>query len=413
MRVHVINTGTELLLGHVTNTHLNFLGDRLQGKGLRIAKQVSVPDGEPIREALLESAPQADILLVTGGLGPTSDDLTRDIVADLARIPLEHSEEVMSRIEERFRSRNLKMSDRIRRQAQVPQGATILWNDWGTAPGLYLLPAAGSGPLAGKHVFLLPGPPRELRPMVDAYFMPLLDIINPRPVAMTQRIFRIVGLGESAVEDKVGAYLEAIPGLELGYCARMGEVDLRLIGAADLVENAAVYVNEVLGTSIVTDTGETFEEVLVRLLTARGETLSTAESCTGGLLANRVTNVPGSSNVFLQGFVTYANSAKVRSLGVPEAMLMQHGAVSEPVAAAMAEGARAASGATYALATTGIAGPGGGTPEKPVGLVYVALAQEGFATLIERYVIPLDRETFKYAVSQRAFDLLRKRIVGI
>jgi nicotinamide-nucleotide amidase len=413
MRVHVINTGTELLLGHVTNTHLSFLGDRLQGRGLRIAKQVSVPDGDAIREALLESAPQADLILVTGGLGPTSDDLTRDIVAELAQAPLEYNDEIQARIEERFRTRNLKITDRIRRQAQVPQGATILWNDWGTAPGLYLHGAPGSGPLAGKHVVLLPGPPRELRPMVDTYFMPLLEVIHPLPVTMTQRIFRIVGLGESAVEDKVGAHLEAIADLELGYCARMGEVDLRLIGPQEVVNNAALYVNEVLDTNIVTDTGESFEEVLVRLLTARGETLASAESCTGGLLANRITNVPGSSAIFLQGFVTYANSAKINSLGVPEQLLLDHGAVSEPVAAAMAEGARAASGSTYALATTGIAGPGGGTPEKPVGLVYIALAQPGFATLVERYVIPLDRETFKYAVTQRAFDLLRKRVVGI
>lgn len=413
MIVHVINTGTELLLGHVTNTHLNFLGDRLQGHGLRIAKQVAVPDGEAIREALLESAPQADLILVTGGLGPTSDDLTRDIVAELAQAPLEHNEEIQSRIEERFRSRSLQITGRILRQAQVPLGATILWNDWGTAPGLYLHGPEGSGPLAGKHIVLLPGPPRELRPMVDKYFLPLLDIINPLPVVMTQRIFRIVGLGESAVEDKVGAYLEGIPNLELGYCARMGEVDLRLIGAPEVVDAAGIYVNEVLGTSIVTDTGETFEEVLVRLLMARGQTLATAESCTGGLLANRITNVPGSSAIFLQGFVTYANTAKVRSLGVPEELIAKHGAVSEPVAAAMAEGALSASGSTYALATTGIAGPGGGTEEKPVGLVYVALAQNGAPTLVERYIIPLDRETFKYAVSQRAFDLLRKRVVGI
>lgn len=410
MKVHVINTGTEILLGHVTNTHLGYLADRLRGCGLRVEKQVTVPDGDAIREALVDSAQVADLIFVTGGLGPTSDDITRDIVAALASTELVHNAEVMARIEERFRRRKLVVTSRIQRQAQVPVGAEILWNENGTAPGLYIHPKPGSGPLAGKHIILLPGPPRELKPMFEQQVAPLLERIHPLPVIMTQRIFRIVGLGESAVEDLVGTELEGTPNLELGYCARMGEVDLRLIGAAETVDQASIFVREKLG--IVTDTGETFEQVLVRLLTARGESLVTAESCTGGLLANRITNVPGSSAVFYGGFVTYANEAKVRALGVPEALLAEHGAVSREVAVAMAEGARECAGTTYALATTGIAGPGGGTEGKPVGTIYIALAQAGeYPPQVQHYELPMDRETFKYATSQRAFDLLRKRLV--
>ena len=223
------------------------------------------------------------------------------------------------------------------------------------------------------------------------------------------RNYRTAGLGESAVEELVGAPLLAL-GLEVGYCARPGEVDLRLIGSAEALARAEKIVAAQLGAQLVSRDQSSLEKVIVDRLSARGETLATAESCTGGLLAHRVTNVPGASAVFLEGFVTYANEAKTRALGVDAALLRAHGAVSREVAAAMAEGARTAAGVDHALATTGIAGPGGGSDAKPVGTVFIALATKLGPTTVEQHRFPTDRETFKDLTAQTALDLLRRRL---
>ncbi len=404
MHVEVINTGTELLLGHVLNTHLRFLAEALFPLGLRIGRQVTVPDGLVIREALVEAAARAEILLVTGGLGPTTDDITRDVVADWLGLRLVHDEEIMRAIAERFARRGLALSARIGLQALRPPEATVLPNEHGTAPGLYLPPTARS-----PHLFLLPGPPRELHPMFTASVLPILQkVLPPRPeLAMLN--YRTAGLGESAVEELVGAPLLAL-GLEVGYCARPGEVDLRLIGSAEALARAEKIVAAQLGAQLVSRDQSSLEKVIVDRLSARGETLATAESCTGGLLAHRVTNVPGASAVFLEGFVTYANEAKTRALGVDAALLRAHGAVSREVAAAMAEGARTAAGVDHALATTGIAGPGGGSDAKPVGTVFIALATKLGPTTVEQHRFPTDRETFKDLTAQTALDLLRRRL---
>lgn len=413
MRVEILNTGTELMLGHVINKHLASLAEALFPIGLRVQRQVTVPDGEPIREAMLDAFPRCDVLLITGGLGPTTDDLTRDVTAELLGLQMEHDEEVMRRIVARFARRNLPMSDRVKLQALRPPQAVVLHNDHGTAPGLYVppLPLPGTPETQSPHIFLLPGPPRELLPMVAEKVVPILRSLAPHAVASEMRSFRVVSLGESQVEDKVGADLLAL-GLEVGYCARPGEVDLRLIGDSDALDRASVIVMERLGASIFTQDLRSLEQVLVEKLTQRGETLAFAESCTGGFLAHKVTNVPGASRVFLAGYVTYANEAKTSAVGVPAPMIAEHGAVSEPVARAMAEGARSASGSTYAVATTGIAGPDGGTPEKPVGTVFVALAQAGRETVVQRHKYPSSRETFKDLVSQSALDLLLRRLDG-
>ena len=404
MHVEVINTGTELLLGHVLNTHLRFLAEALFPLGLRIGRQVTVPDGLVIREALVEAAARAEILLVTGGLGPTTDDITRDVVADWLGLRLVHDEEIMRAIAERFARRGLALSARIGLQALRPPEATVLPNEHGTAPGLYLPPTARS-----PHLFLLPGPPRELHPMFTASVLPLLQkVLPPRP-ELAMRNYRTAGLGESAVEELVGAPLLAL-GLEVGYCARPGEVDLRLIGSAEALARAEKIVAAQLGAQLVSRDQSSLEKVIVDRLSARGETLATAESCTGGLLAHRVTNVPGASAVFLEGFVTYANEAKTRALGVDAALLRAHGAVSREVAAAMAEGARTAAGVDHALATTGIAGPGGGSDAKPVGTVFIALATKLGPTTVEQHRFPTDRETFKDLTAQTALDLLRRRL---
>ena len=406
MIVEVLNTGTELLLGHVVNTHLKFLAEAMFPLGLRVERQVTVPDGPAIRTALVETFGRADAVLITGGLGPTTDDITRDVVAELLGLTLEHDEEIMRAIAARFARREMKMSPRVRLQAQRPREAVVLANEFGTAPGLYLPAMPGGSP----HLFLLPGPPRELRPMFLEKVLPILQKIAPPP-SFAMRTYRIGGLGESLVEERVGDELLAL-GVELGYCARPGEVDVRTIGAPEVLDRAEAIIRERLGDCIVSQDDRSMEKVVVDLLTERGAKVATAESCTGGLLANLLTDVPGASAVFMEGFVTYANQAKVRALGVDAALIAAHGAVSREVAAAMAEGARQRAGVDFALATTGIAGPGGGTDAKPVGTVFIALAAKSGETQVHRYRFATDRETFKNLTAQTALDLLRRKLLA-
>jgi nicotinamide-nucleotide amidase len=407
VRVVVINTGTEILLGDVLNTHLTFIAREIFALRLRVERQVAVPDGNAIREALTENFSRADLIFVTGGLGPTTDDLTREITAGLLALELAPDAALQSLITQRLRRRGIRMTDRILRQANVPRGAEVLPNDNGTAPGLYLAENL-NGQLLSPHLFLLPGPPRELQPMFIQSVLPILRRIVREDEDFDCRTYHIVGMGESYVEEAVGLQLLAIPGLELGYCARMGEVDLRVIGPPAALGQADAIVQSKLAASIFSTSRESLETVLVRRLTEKKLTLAVAESCTGGFLAHRLTNVPGSSVVFLAGYVTYSNEAKISVLGVDPIAIAKHGAVSETVACAMAEGARVRSNSTFGLATTGIAGPGGGTQAKPVGTVYVALAGGG-ETLVRHLFFPSDRETFKQLASQTALILLRER----
>lgn len=428
MRVEVLNTGTELLLGSVVNTHLRLFAETLFPLGLRIQRQVTVPDGGAIAEALAESAGRTDIVLVTGGLGPTTDDITRETVAAWLGLELILDPAVLRMIEERFARRQLPMSPRNARQAQRPRDAVVLANPHGTAPGLYLPPmplprrtatgtsdASDNGPgqpvQSSPHLFLLPGPPRELQPMLQGAVVPILRRLAPPPGDVQMRVLRLAGVGESLVEERVGEALLAL-GLELGYCARPSEVDVRLIGSQEQVARGEAIVRAAWRGAVVSDDDRSLEEVVVNLLRQRGQTLATAESCTGGALAHRLTNVPGASQVFLAGFVTYANEAKVRDIGVDSSLLTSHGAVSAPVAGAMAEGARERANTDFALSTTGIAGPQGGTAEKPVGTVFIALAAKGAAPKIERHSFPRDRETFKAFVVQTALELLRQKLIA-
>ena len=408
MRIEVLNTGTELMLGNVVNTHLAAIAQALFPIGLRIERQTTVPDGEAIRDALRETFWRAEIVLVTGGLGPTTDDITRDITAELLGLALEHDEEIMRHIAERFARRNLRMTDRVKLQALRPHEAMVLHNANGTAPGLYF-PAMQEK--NSPHIFLLPGPPRELLPMVCEQVVPILAKLAPNNAAFEMRTFRVVGMGESAVEEMVGADLLAM-GIEVGYCARPGEVDVRLIGGSALLDRAEALVRERLGASIFTADARSLEQVVIETLTSRNMSIATAESCTGGFIANKLTNVAGASRVFLAGYVTYANEAKVATLGVNADLIEKHGAVSEPVARAMAEGAVRASGSSFALATTGIAGPDGGSVEKPVDTVFIALARRDANTVVQKHCFPTDRGTFKNLVSQAALDLLLRTLDG-
>jgi nicotinamide-nucleotide amidase len=354
---------------------------------------------------LQEASGRSDLLIVTGGLGPTTDDITREIAAELTGRKLHLHQETLDRIQERCRRRGFAFQERMARQAMVPEGARVLPNDNGTAPGLHI-PGRDGIP----DIFLLPGPPRELQPMATAHLIPFLREKTSGQDRHECRIYRVVGMGESLLEAKVGLELSTRSDLEVGYCARPNEVDFRLIGPKAVLDAVEPLVLEVVGDHLLPMEDDSMEESIVRMLTERHLTLATAESCTGGLLANRITDVPGASAVFLEGFVTYSNASKTALLGVPAKLISAHGAVSEQVVRAMAEGVLAKSGATHALATTGIAGPGGGSEEKPVGTVWLALSSKGEETVSWKQHLPLDRKAFKRAVTQSALDRLRRHL---
>jgi nicotinamide-nucleotide amidase len=405
MRVEIINTGTELLLGQVTNTHLGFLAQSLFGLGLRVERQVTVPDGPAITLAFRDAMARADLIVVTGGLGPTSDDITREAVAGAFGLKLIFHQEILDGIAAKFAERKIVMNDLQRSQAMVPEGGVVLDNAFGTAPGLIIDHGA-------VVAVLLPGPPGELRPMWQGGALPWLrKRFADRLPPVHEVMLRILGLGETRVQILLEDEVKALGPVEVGYCARPGEVDLRLIAPEEsLARKAASLARAKLGDAIYAEGTATMEGVVVHLARTAGKTVATAESCTGGLVASRITNVSRSSEMFRYGWVTYANEAKMTELGVSAELLEAHGAVSPEVARAMAEGALRGSGADLAVAVTGIAGPTGGTPEKPVGLVYFALAgADGRIEVVERN-LSTTRETFKYMASQIALDLLRRAL---
>lgn len=397
------------MLGQVVNTHLGYFSEKLLPLGLRIARQATVPDGETIREAILESFQRSDVVLVTGGLGPTSDDVTRDIVSELFNAPLEFQEKVWEKIQAYFMNRKIQVPEIARVQAKVPRGANYFVNQNGTAPGLHL-------EKNGKHVFCLPGPPRELQPMFEENIFPILkSLAKTKPIY--HEVFRVAGIGEAFVQEKIEASLRKLGEMEIGYCARPREVDLRIITSSqEILRKAEKLVRETFGQAIYATGSETMEEVVVKLATKLGKTLATAESCTGGMIANRITNVSGASAVLNRGWVTYSNQAKIDDLGVSPATLKKHGAVSAEVAQEMALGALEHSDAGIAVATTGIAGPTGGTPQKPVGLIFFGIAVNDKGDIrsdvFERNLVR-QREPFKLMASQIALDLIRLELLRI
>jgi nicotinamide-nucleotide amidase len=347
---------------------------------------------------------RSDLIIVTGGLGPTSDDLTRDAAAEAFGLELVFHQEILDGIAARFAQRKLVMNELQRSQALVPKGGVVLENNFGTAPGLILQ----------NHetvAILLPGPPRELRPMWENDALPWLRRHFHEKLAPLHEIsLRVLGVGESRVQLLVEEEIRALGPIEIGYCARPGEVDLRLISTDEtLVQSGADLARAKLGCAIYAAGNETMEHAVVRLLRAGGKTVATAESCTGGLVASRITDVPGSSAVFRSGWVTYADEAKTRELGVPAELIQKHGAVSAEVAAALADGALRESGADLAVAVTGIAGPEA-VEGKPVGLVYFGLAVRGGETRSEERTLGSSREGFKNMAAQIALDLVRRAL---
>ena len=416
MQTEIINTGSELMLGRVLNTHQQWLCRQLSDLGYGVTRQVAVSDeGSRIQTAVRESLVRADLIITTGGLGPTSDDRTRDLIAEMLGADLVCNEEILSCITHFFTSRQRRMPESTKIQAMIPRGAVVLMNAHGTAPGLIMQVPSGKFRAAATWLVMLPGPPRELRPMFTEQIVPWLRDTLPCESEFVCRTLKTTGLGESRVEELIAPHLKHLTdaGLELGYCARVGEVDLRFVargcGAAQNVAEAESISRRLMADFIYGADDDQLETVIVRLLTDRKQTLALAESCTGGFIANRITNVPGASAVLWGGAVSYANEAKTKWLGVNPATLATHGAVSEATAREMAEGARRIAGSDFAISVTGIAGPDGGTPEKPVGTVFIGMATPQSIT-VQKFQNRFDRETFKYVTSQQALEMLRREL---
>jgi nicotinamide-nucleotide amidase len=417
MNVELVNTGSELMLGRVLNTHQQWLCRRLADLGHVVTRQVAIADaGDEIQQAVREALSRADLVITTGGLGPTSDDITRELIAELLGKKLVADQTVLAHIEKFFAQRNRPRPAKTTVETFVPEGALVFLNATGTAPGLAikLEPNPFRADKQASWLVMLPGPPRELRPMFDDAVTPLLR----RELADTIfvcRTLRSTGVGESSVQDKVEQDLQPLVknGLEVGYCARPGAVDVRLTargaGAEKLVRAGEVSVQKNLGANIFGFDDDEIEQVVVRFLTQNQKTLALAESCTGGCVAQRLTNVPGASAVFLGGVVSYSNAAKEKFLGVQAKSLAAHGAVSEVAACEMAVGAREKFGADLAVAITGIAGPTGGTAEKPVGTVFIALASAA-GVAVKLFFNPWDRVTFKDVTATQALEWLRQTL---
>jgi len=429
MNIELVNTGSELMLGRVLNTHQQFLCRRLADLGHVVTRQVAIADtGGEIQNAVREALGRADLVITTGGLGPTSDDITRELIAELLGKKLVKNLAVLAHIENFFAQRGRPRPPKTDVETFVPEGAEVFLNATGTAPGLAMrVNEAGSlrlkdgykqrppssiiNSLSSRWLIMLPGPPRELRPMFDQQVVPLIQREFAEEIFIC-RTLRTTGIGESRVQEYVAADLQPLVarGLEIGYCARPGAVDVRLTAggatAEKLVADGTAVVQRILGANIFGFDDDEIEAVVVGLLRLQKKTLALAESCTGGALADKVTNVPGASEIFLGGVVSYANAAKEKLLGVRAETLAAHGAVSEPVAAEMAVGAREKFGSDFAIAVTGIAGPAGGTPEKPVGTVFIALASAA-GVEVKKFLNVWDRVTFKQVTATQALEWLR------
>jgi nicotinamide-nucleotide amidase len=412
MIAEVISIGTELLLGQIVDTDAAYLAQQLSALGIDIYYRQTVGDnlGRAV-EAIQRAAGRADLVITIGGLGPTMDDLTRDAIAAACDAPLARDPSIAQHLTAWFAGRGHTMTDTILRQADVPTGALALPNANGTAPGLLL-------ERDGTTLVALPGPPNELIPLFETSVYPILRerTAGERQVIVSHTL-RIVGMGESEVEDRCRDLMEASDPTVAPY-AKVGEVHLRVTSKApgEAEANAKIapvtaQIRERLGSVVYGEGETTLEQAVVALLTERRRTVATAESCTGGILAGRLTNVSGSSAVFHVGLVTYANEAKIHLLKVPAALIGEFGAVSPEVARSMAERVRELAGADYGLSVTGIAGPGGGTPEKPVGLVYIGLATPDGGSTVKSQFTGL-RADVRLRSTQVALDLLRKALLA-
>lgn len=415
MRVELLCTGDELVTGLTSDTNSTYLEARLFELGIKVERVVLVGDvREDILRAMREAAGRSDEVIVSGGLGPTADDLTAECTATLIGRPLVEHEGTLSWLRERAAKRGRELTPNVARMALVPEGAEVVPNPVGAAPHFRVR-------LGGCRLHFLPGVPREYRALVDAEVVPRLrEALEGRPgrVYRAFRLLRTVGMPESVLDSRVAPLAVVHPRVVFGFRTHGTENQLKLMAEASsqAEADAALAAAEAasrqeLGGVVYGADAETHTAVVARLLTEAKATLALAESCTGGLLASQLTAIAGSSTFLMGSLVTYAERMKTAWLGVPEALLARHGAVSRPVAEAMAEGVRAACGTTHGLSVTGFAGPGGGTAEEPVGTVYCALASEGRPTRCERFSLAGPRDVVRLFAAFHALEMLRERLL--
>ena len=408
----LIAVGTELLLGNIANTDAQMISQGLSQLGINVYYHTVVGDNpQRVRQAVDIARGRADILITTGGLGPTCDDLTKVAVAQAFGKELVYHEPSAQRIRERFAQRGTPVTENNFQQAMVPEGCTVLDNDWGTAPGV----AFASG---GTHVLMLPGPPRECEKMFRHRALPYLQKLSDGVIA--SRTVKTFGIGESAAEALLRDLMNALHNPTLAPYAKPTGTELRITAHAPTREEALrliapveEQVKAILGDKVIGVDVDSLEEVCFALLKDRGLTVGTAESCTGGLLAKLLTDLPGSSAVFRGGVVSYTNGVKAGLLGVPQDLLDRYGAVSPQVAEAMAQGAKAALGCYIALSTTGVAGPDADDRGNPIGLVYLGLAWGDQCRVTEFRAGPVERERVRRQAAQTALDLLRRHLTGL
>ena len=402
----ILCVGTELLLGDIVNTNASYISRRLAALGIPVYRQAVVGDNpERMREAVAGSFARSDCLILTGGLGPTCDDITKEIVAEYFGLGLELNEEALERMKSYFSSTGRNMTKNNEKQAMAPKGARVLQNDWGTAPGFVIEEG-------GKTAILLPGPPIELEPMwrerVEPYLFERSDSV------IVSKNIHILGMGESAVEEKLYRMMTELTNPTVAPYAGNGEVRVRVSARAKDSETASAMCDGLIDEIRKTEVGEfiygidvdSIENALVMNLRERGMTVACAESCTGGLIAKRITDIAGCSDVFFGGCVTYAVDAKVKLIGVSRETIEKYGVVSAQTACEMARGARLALGSDIGISTTGIAGPGGGTPEQPVGTVYIAVStKDGETVKLLRLSPKRSREFIRICAATNAMSL--------
>ena len=412
MKAEILTIGDELLRGEIVDTNKSFLADRLLGLDIETHFQTSVRDDPPAMiDAFQRAATRSEVTLVSGGLGPTRDDLTAAVLAEAFGLELVLDEATLETIRSFFRSRSREMTENNASQARFPEGADILPNPLGTAPGFSI--AQGS-----TRFFCLPGVPNEMTRMMDEQVLPRIEAMRGEELAVRARLLRTFGMGESTLDDELKD-IAASGDVSLGFRTSFPDNYLRPLARAASAEQAEAALDRVcdairqrLGPLVYGEDQQTLDAVVGQMLAERGMTIAVAESCTGGLIATRITDNPGSSAYFAGGVVAYSNAAKSALLGVPVATLEEHGAVSDLVVRAMAEGVRERFNVDIGIATTGISGPDGGTDSKPVGLVHIALAREA-ATYAESFVFRMDRARHRLLTSQIALDWVRRTLLGV
>ncbi len=412
MTVELVSVGTEILMGSILNSNTRYLAEQCAMLGFNMYHQVTVGDNYGRMKAVIETAlERSDIVILTGGLGPTEDDLTKEVCAELMDMELVEDAHTRSMIEDFFKGNIYQeIPENNWKMTTVPKGAIVLDNHNGMAPGLIL-------ENNGKTAILLPGPPGELYPLFEEQVFPYLQ--KRQNACLVSRTLKICGHGESQVEDKLLDLIDSQTNPTLATYAKVGEVHLRITARADsrkeaaaLLEPVAVEVRRRLGNAVYTDRDEeTLEGTVVALLKEKGLTMCTAESCTGGMVSARLVNVSGVSEVFMEGFVTYSNEAKMKLLGVQEDTLRAHGAVSSQTACEMAEGGVRTAGTDVCVSITGLAGPDGGSAEKPVGLVYMACCVKG-TTTVERWQFKGNRGKIREQSMMKALDLVRRCLLA-